>query len=432
MGRTTAIIGGGYSGAMLAVRLAESGATAVLIEKSGEFARGAAYGTRCDSHVLNVRSGRMSARADDPDHFVRWLTAHHPALADPQGFAPRRLYGDYLQAILAETEATAPGTIVRVAEPALGVTDSGVRMPRGRNIEAEAVVLATGNPEPAPLGVGDHPNIIANPWAAEALETVRPSDSIVLLGAGLTMIDVMLALEDRGWVGRAVALSRRGLLPRPHDPAQTPVEPLQLAAGPLSARLREVRRRSAADGWGAVMDRLRHGNAETWAALSAAERARFLRHLRPMWDVHRHRLAPEPAGRIDRLLQDQRLVVAAGRIARVEPTAAGVEVLWTRRGEARTERLTGDRLVNCTGPGYREAAAADRLLAGLTAEGLARPDALGLGLDVTVDGALIGADGTPSTRLFALGPPARAALWECTAVPDIRERIEALAARLAA
>ena len=432
MGRTTAIIGGGYSGAMLAVRLAEAGATAVLIEKSGEFGRGAAYSARCDSLVLYVRSGRMSARADDPDHFIRWLAAHHPALADPQGFAPRRLYGDYLQAILAGAEATAPGTIVRVAEPALGVTGAGVRMPRGRNIEADAVVLATGNPQPAPLGPGEHPNIIANPWAAEALEAVRPSDNIALLGAGLTMVDVMLALEDRGWVGRATALSRRGLLPRAHDPTQTPVEPLRLPPGSLSARLREVRRRSEAEGWGAVMDRLRHANAETWAALSPAERARFLRHLRPMWDVHRHRLAPEPARRIARLIQDQRLLVAAGRTVRIEPTAAGVEVLWTRRGDPRIERLTADRLVNCTGPGFREAAAADRLLAGLVADGLARPDPLGLGLEVTVEGALVGADGTASTRLFALGPPARAALWECVAVPDIRERIEALVARLAA
>src|SRR5690606_15439303 len=115
-----------------------------------------------------------------------------------------------------------PGKIVRIAEPALAVTDEGVRLPRGRTIAADAVVLATGNPQPAGALAPAATTVITDPWAPDALEVVRPSDSLVILGAGLTMVDVMLALEDRGWVGRATAISRRGLLPRAHDAEQRP------------------------------------------------------------------------------------------------------------------------------------------------------------------------------------------------------------------
>lgn len=430
MNRTVAIIGAGFSGAMLAVRLAEAGATAILIEKSGEFGRGVAYGTTDDAHVLNVRAGRMSARADAPDHFVQWLANRHPGLADPQGFVPRRVYGDYLQQILDDAASEAPGSIVRVPEAAAAVTADGVRLADGGLIAADAVVLATGNPPPAAAFAPAGPAVIADPWASGALDGVQPSDRLLIIGAGLTMIDMILTLEARGWGGRAAVISRHGLLPRAHGPAHEPVEARPPAPGPLSARLREFRRAGEIEGWERMMDRLRPLNARIWADLPVEERARFLRHLRPIWDVHRHRIAPEPAECIARLIREGRLSVSAGHIHRVRTGPAGVSVDWTRRGGTREGNSTAEWLIDCTGPGYNRAIRTDGLLRGLLEEGRARLDALALGLDVAADGGVIDTRGEVSNRLFALGPPARAAFWECTAVPDIRERIEDLATKL--
>ncbi|MFN5616841.1 MAG: FAD-dependent oxidoreductase, partial [Brevundimonas sp.] len=72
----------------------------------------------------------------------------------------------------------------------------------------------------------------------------------------------------------------------------------------------------------------------------------------------------------------------------------------------------------------------DPLTGPLLAAGAARLHPNGLGLDLDPDGRVLDADGRPQPRLFVLGPPARAAFWETIAVPDIRERIAALAAAL--
>ncbi|MDZ4362985.1 FAD/NAD(P)-binding protein, partial [Brevundimonas sp.] len=107
--RPVAIVGGGYSGTMLAVRLAERGQASILINRTPDFGLGVAYSTPFDGHRLNVRSARMSAVADDPGDFVRWLEASHPEWAEPDGFAPRRLFGLYVQDRLDRAASTFPG-----------------------------------------------------------------------------------------------------------------------------------------------------------------------------------------------------------------------------------------------------------------------------------------------------------------------------------
>lgn len=413
---------------MLAVRLAERGLASVLIDPCARPGRGVAYGTGEDCHLLNVRSGRMSARAGDPDHFVRWLQVHAPELADPDGFAPRRLFGTYITHQL----ALAPeGRITHVRGAAHAIGKGRVSV-GDQHIDADHVVLATGNPSPDGAGNSAHPRVISDPWAQGALRDIQPTDQIFLLGSGLTMIDMVLALLQHGWRGSALAVSRRGLLPRPHDSDQPEVAARAPAKGALSQRLSSARARAGQIGWGAMMDELRPFNADLWQGLDYTQRARFLRHLRPWWDVHRHRIAPA----IWERFAGADVRVAAGRLVSVthgEDAAdgAGLAIRWRPRGGAEVTLWRGQWMIDCTGPGFDPARSTDPLVRSLIEQGLARPAPLGLGLDVTPAGALIGADGSASDRLWALGPPARAALWETVAVPDIRERIEALVETLA-
>ena len=428
--KRVAIIGGGFSGSMLAARLAEVGIASTLIDRTGAFGLGVAYSTPFDGHLLNVRSNRMSAIDGRSYDFVDWLTANHPDRADPESFAPRQWYGRYVQDRLAGVEAVHPGRINRLTGVAVAVEGATVRLADGRVVGADAVVLATGNPAPrtaeprlrGPDSTTDR--VIGDPWASGALDRIGAADDVVIVGTGLTMVDMVLWLQAKGWRGRAVALSRRGLMPRSHlAHHDTPTVPTDdLLRGPASRRLAAARRLGAAASWRGVMEGLRPITAELWAAADTATRARFVRHLRPWWDVHRHRIADSISSAIEALEAEGRLAIVAGRVRRIDQTADGVVLDWRPRRGPEQPVLTGRWLLDCTGPGHDPAS--DPLTGPLIASGRARLDPLRLGLDLDAQGRVLGADGTPDPRLFVLGPPARAAFWETIAVPDIRRRNE--------
>lgn len=431
MARRVAIIGGGFSGATLAARLAELGTASVLIDRGGAFGPGVAYSTPFDGHLLNVRSNRMSAIDGRPGDFVDWLSARHPDRSDPEGFAPRRLYGLYVQDRLARADASYPGLIERVTGEVSAVKGDGVRFSDGRGIEADVVVLATGNPAPKTAGPdAADGRILGDPWAPGALDRIGAEDDVVIVGTGLTMVDMVLWLQARGWRGRAVALSRRGLKPRAHDHRpDAPVPPTDdLLHAPASMRLAEARALSGDRGWRGVMEGLRPITADLWQAADPATRARWVRHLRPWWDVHRHRIAESIASALEALEAEGRLRIVAGRVGRIEQTGEGVAVDWRPRRGPHQPPLTGRWLIDCTGPGHD--AVKDPLTGPLIASGRARLDPLGLGLDLDSEGRVLHADGTADPSLFVLGPPARATFWETIAVPDIRKRVEDVARAL--
>lgn len=420
-----AIVGGGFSGAMLAARLAETGVASTLIDRTGNFGLGVAYSTPFDGHLLNVRSNRMSAVDGRPDDFVRWLRAHHPDRADPEGFAPRRLYGHYIQDRLKTVEKAHPGLIRHVTGEAAAVDGRDVRLANGETVEADAVVLATGNPAPKTADPAhDGARVIGDPWAKGALERIGRDDDVVIVGTGLTMVDMVVWLQALGWRGKAAALSRRGLKPRNHETRPDwPVPPTDelLTASP-SHRLAEARRMARAEGWRGVMEGLRPITADVWQATDAPARARLVRHVRPYWDVHRHRIAGSIAAVLETLEGEGRLTVTAGRVQKIEQDVDGVRLSYRpRRGPARPP-IKGRWLIDCSGPGHDPAK--DALTGPLIAAGRARLDALRLGLDLDARGRVLRADGSPDDRLLVLGPPARAAFWETVAVPDVRKRIE--------
>ncbi|CAN5440214.1 FAD/NAD(P)-binding protein [soil metagenome] len=438
-----AIVGGGFSGAMLAARLAEVAVASILINVTSDFGLGVAYSTPFEGHLLNVRSGRMSAVEDRPDDFVAWLADHRLDLADPDDFAPRKVYGDYVRDRLAGVEVAHPGRIERLVAEVASIDPDGVRLADGRWIAADAVVLATGNPAPATASAGASTGdrIVHNPWAPGALDGVGANDNILIVGTGLTMVDMIQSLIGRGWKGRATALSRRGLMPRPHalradQPADLPPEAM---TGPVSARLHAARQTACsfdcAGGWRGVMEAYRPITADLWMAAGTEQRARMVRHLRPWWDVHRHRIAPRIGQALDALKAQRRLTIHAGRLGTVETDPDSVWAAWTPRPRSSSNTggspppLTAAWLIDCTGPAH--SAATDPLTAPLIASGRARLDPLRLGLDLDASGRVLHADGRPDETLYVLGPPARAAFWETIAVPDIRKRIEDVVAALA-
>ena len=429
-----AIVGGGYSGTMLAARLAKAGVGSTIIDRTGRFGLGVAYSTPFDGHLLNVRSCSMSAVAAEPDDFLRWLKANHPRWSAPDGFAPRRLFGLYVQDRLAAVDAAHPGLIECRTGEVAAITDAGVRLADGQSVVARAVVLATGNPAPrATDGTGSCDEggaVIPDPWAPGALERIGNDDDILIVGTGLTMVDMLLVLEARGWRGRATAMSRRGLMPRAHKAVpDRPAEPdAAMTRGLLSVRTGAARKLAERAGWRSMMEGLRPVTAGLWQEADIATRGRIVRHLRPWWDVHRHRIAPDVAAVMYRLLADHRLILTAGRVRRITADDRGVVLDWSPRQGGPQPARTARWLIDCTGPGHDPAR--DPLTGPLIASGRARLDPLRLGLDLDDCGRVLNADGVADPALFVLGPPARAAFWETIAVPDIRKRIEDVTAAL--
>ncbi len=351
-----AIIGGGFSGTLMAINLLHGGARAVtLIERApARLGRGLAYGAAQASHVLNVRAANMSAFPDAPEHFTGWL-ARRGAGSDAS-FATRTDYGAYLAEQLAQARAAAPGRLtVRSAEAIdLDLAGSAARVTLGDGtaLTPDVVILASGNLPPHDLpGFGGLPApcYISDPWLPGMADGLRDDDIVLLLGTGLTAVDCALTLDRAGFGGRIVALSRRGLLPHRHAP-EPDFTPLNDRPGELGADLiHAVRARARAVGWRNAVDELRPFTSDIWRAAGPAEQARFLRHLRPFWDVHRHRLAPQVGARIEALMAQGRLEIAAGKIESVTPVADGLELIWRIRGSETRRTLAVRRAINCTG-----------------------------------------------------------------------------------
>src|SRR6185436_11794115 len=131
-------------------------------------------------------------------------------------------------------------------------------------------------------------------------------------------------------------------------------EPMGAPAGELPAdciaMLRRVRERSREVGWRSAVHELRTVTQDLWAAASDGERRRFLRHLRPWWDVHRHKIAPAIAERVEAMQRAARLVIAGAKLVSAEPMDGQALVRFRPRGSDKVEGIRVARIVNCTGP----------------------------------------------------------------------------------
>jgi uncharacterized NAD(P)/FAD-binding protein YdhS len=452
-GRTIAIIGAGFSGTTLAVHLLREAPPGLerlyLVERAEGRVGGVAYRTPSASHTLNVPAGRMSAFEDDPDDFLRSVRRREPALTGGS-FVPRREYGEYLADTLDDARRSSSLPLVRVAGEVVSVEDADdglvLGLGDGRRLRADHAVLAIGNYPPSDPPVGDGSVFTSiryarDPWAGDALELDGRED-VLLVGSGLTMCDVALALRDAHQQGRIHAISRRGLLPQPHRLSAKPPPHLDRpatldnwpssAVGLLRGLRREVRERAGEDvDWREVVTSIRADTPALWQRLDADERGRFLRHARPYWETHRHRSSPETAHAIEELVETGRLELVAGSLEALDEQEGGIVATIRRRGASASETLRVGKVINCTGPDTDLTRVRDPLVAALRRDGLIRPDELGLGLDTDDEGRLVAADGSASGRLTLLGPLRKGLLWEHTAVPELRVAAKRVADRLA-
>jgi uncharacterized NAD(P)/FAD-binding protein YdhS len=449
--KSVVIVGGGLSGALFGLKLhrARPGWRIVVVDPGKRLGRGTAYGACGPQHMLNVPMSRMEVGLEPT--FASWLEPRRAEIAEAlveskldlaSAFVPRRLFGDYIEERVNEAlSRKARGGFTAMRGEAVRLLDDGhgVLLTDGREVRADMVVLAMGNLPPRPPGgpdrwLYDTGFFIPDPWATDAFGDIDPGEPLLLIGTGLTMVDVALRLSGEGHRGPMLAVSRRGLKPRQHKSGGAWSEFLHhhIPASPatLTRLLREeiARAHDAGIPWQRVFDAARPAVAAVWDSWSDTHRRQFLRHLRPRWDVHRHRTAPRVGAALDRLLTDGKLEMIAGRIAGYREAGAFVDVALTLRG-GKTREFRAGHVVNCTGPGSDFDKIAIPLVADLRSRRLAVPDALGVGFE-TRDCAVLDGNGRPSDWLFALGPLTRPAWWEITAVPEINLQIERLVGQM--
>jgi uncharacterized NAD(P)/FAD-binding protein YdhS len=453
--RSIAVVGAGFSGTILVAHLlrrSRGGLRVYLINRSGRLARGVAYGTRSSSHVLNVPAGRMSAFADDEADFLRFAQRRDPSIQGGS-FVSRHLYGDYLEHILLSAQShCSRGTVLAyVADEVLGIDDGPeaavVRLRHGGPLNVDRVVIAAGNYAPTPPALADMsfldaPRFVADPWKPLALDGIAGASPVAIIGTGLTMADVALDLVSRGHTGGLIAISRRGLLPQPHRHGTAPPSyghlPPDLVAGEPSAvsYLRAVRRhvrKLEHEGidWREVVASLRPVTPRLWRALPDREKARFLRHLRPYWEVHRHRMAPDLWSALQAQMASGAQQIVAARLTNIARDGDDAMAVSIRRRDRRSlETLRVGSVVNCTGPESDVRRLRDPLVGDLLRRNLAFCDTAGLGLRVDDAYRVINAAGTRSGRLSVTGPLLKGEFWEATAVPELRVHAAKLAERL--
>ncbi len=437
--RDVAIIGAGFCGTMLAVNLARkaNGKTSIaLIERGAAPARGVAYGTTDPQHLLNVRAGNMSAFADDPGHFLRWLEETHPDSFVPDSFVPRATYGDYLADILQRAKGEFASLEVISADIVdLMPVDGAYQLHGAQGVAAEArqVVLALGN---FPPGSGN-PEQAVNPYARGVLDRLAEPGDVFLIGSGLTSLDLLVTAARVKTEGRVHVLSRSGMFPQVHAipfpyPAFLDAANLPRTALTLLRVIRSEVRRAARQGvaWQSVLDSLRPLNQKPWQGLPLSEKLRFLRRLRGFWDTHRHRCAPEIMSAYQRLAAAGRLTPHRGAFVSLRETPDGMAVTWKPPGGDLLETTDVRCAVDCTGPQSDLRRVTDLLVQRLLERDLIVPDTLRLGIETAADGAVMNSSGATVAGLFTLGTWRKAALYESVAVPELRVQAADLAARL--
>lgn len=453
--RCIAIVGAGFCGTVTAINLlqqAHGEPLRILLIDRDRHGRGTAYADDSSySYLLNVPAGRMSASSSDPLDFLRYAQLALPNVT-AEDFLPRVLYGQYLEEKLSMAERAAPSHIslervrgnvrsLQVWRPShtfiLGFED-------GHEMTASEVVLALGNPPPAALPGADQMReslrLVQDPWCDSA--AISRDETVLMVGTGLTMADIVASTVQTGrGTARMYAISRHGLVPPRqtafrHSHSEFDPQPL-LRAASVSVRqlfhlVRQISRDTERRGgdWREAVTFVRSVAPRLWSRLPISERKRFLRHVRAYWDIHRHRLPPSTRAAVDELRTAHRLIVHAGKILRLEPQGNQVRVVWRPRSQEESAVLMVDRVINCTGPDYRCTASRDPLVQDLIANGLIRPDAMGIGLRTAPNGGVVNLFGRATRGLYYIGPMLRADHWEATAVQELREHAENLAHEL--
>jgi uncharacterized NAD(P)/FAD-binding protein YdhS len=459
-----AIIGAGFSGTMLTCHLIKHSSHHLIIslfDKSKKFAEGVAYSTINPHHLLNVRAENMSAYPEEPGHLLQWLHTHettwralHPEFLTltlgAKSFVPRMIFGAYIKSLLAEAlvAAESKGHVIhclpyRVDHIDIKDYHCHIQYGKGEKLITDAALLAAGSLAPKAFNyekkLFHSPERFArNVWNPPYGNILHPAnndktaaDPVVIIGTGLTMVDTALTLHDKGFAGDIISFSRHGHLPAVHQtyppyPKTWKSEELPSTAFGLLRMCREEIKNATEQGygWRAVIDSLRPVTNPLWQQLPTREKRLFLKHLASLWNVHRHRMAPESAAILAKMQQSGQLRQLKGSIIDADTEGSHLVISYHERGRPGIQSMQASYLLNCTGSEVDVGKSAPHeLLYRLQEAGYVSVGSLRAGLEYKQ----LHLKGDGSDYLFAVGPLLFGTLFETIAVPELRVQAKELA-----
>jgi uncharacterized NAD(P)/FAD-binding protein YdhS len=451
------IVGMGFCGMMTAVHLiknAEEHFTLNIVNKGYPDCKGPAYSTDNPHLILNVPTGKMSCVSTQPDHFLNWISNKEPFKSLGKDllaitFMSRKLYGEYLSEVWKETIDNSKGLVEVniIKDTATGVeeTDDGYVMSfeNTEPIRTDIIVLATGNEAP---GTPEIPNkeffkskeYFPNPWSSEAVKNLENESNILIIGNGLTMVDTVIGLMDNGFHGKIYSISPNGLAMLQHrhggvvyknliEELKEPYD-LKTLFGLFKKHVKFVRQFGISAE--PVVDSIRGKSQSIWMSLSNDDKEKFMKNLRHLWGVARHRVPGHIYDKILRLKLDGKLTIIKGRLKDINKTEEGLRVDYRNKKTMTNESLIVSRVINCTGPFTDISKSGNPLIASMVNGGLIKPDYMKLGIDADITFRVIGKDNEPSKSIYTLGGNLKGLLWESTAVPELRVQAENLASAL--
>jgi uncharacterized NAD(P)/FAD-binding protein YdhS len=449
LGSKVIIIGGGLSGSLLAMQLARSpgGSEVVLIEKNPEFlGRGVAYQYDFTHQPLNVVAGGMSLFPDKPLDFVRWLEANHFRYnhlidqASPEAFIPRKIFGDYVLENLEKIQQEVSERLQIRIDEAISIMDFGKRktvvFASGNALHADHVILALGNFPPADLfaphnPVQNDPRYYASPWSDRVYSDIKGDEDILLVGSGLTAVDIVLGLIVRKFRGKVTMLSRRGVFPLPHDLTHQAISitvPENYSPRKMLLWVRYLMRKNPEVPWSVIIDGLRPYTQKIWLQWIVSDKQYFLKKIRPYWEIARHRIPSASSEQLNNMMEKGQLVLKKGTIEEASVSSNGIEILY--RSERRLNSQVFQKVINCTGPESNYRKVRFPIIVDLIARGKVKIDELGLGIKCTPEGRIINDQGEVEQGIWCIGPMRKAVLWETTALRELRDQSSALAAMM--
>jgi uncharacterized NAD(P)/FAD-binding protein YdhS len=368
-------------------------------------------------------------------HLVKWMEARG-LVYGASDFIPRQIFGSYLAEVVHEALGAHPQHRVQFFMERLEVIqpdgNNGYALRSAKHdFTAQHVWMATGNFSPADIvsnpEVVQHPNYLGDPWRGAGLRFIPNGASILLVGTGLTMVDQVLSLQAQGHRGAIYALSRRGFYPQPHQlsPAYSWFAAYEVPTSPLSLLqlVRSEARRAAELGipWTSVVNDLRAYTPMLWQNWDLSQRQQFLRHVRPYWEVHRHRLPAASIAALNALEGRGQLMRFGARLADVSATEQGFCVRFVPRGAKEAQTLDVNWILNCTGPQSLGKKLNESWIQSGMAHELLKADALNLGIELSTKA---------NDRLHLIGPPRKGSSWESTALREIRQQVKEEVAKL--
>ena len=445
------IIGGGFSGMMIAVNLLmeDTNVLITIVNDTYKPALGAAYSTKNNVHLLNVPAGKMSAFANKPSDFIDWLKSKKEyayLLTDTieNEFIPRTIYGTYLAEIVEKYKSHPKINWINGTACDIKITNQGydVVLKNNDTYSGDFLILASGNILPSNPPIKNESfysskNYFRNPWNDSFLYKMNRNKPVLIIGTGLTMIDCVLSLKSIQFKEKIYAISPRGYIPKPHSKAEVyPDFYAEIKDQSLLVILKAVRKhiKIAEDTgipWQSVIDSLRPYVQNIWKSFTDKEKQQFISHVRHIWGVARHRLPQHIHSEIEDLIKTGQLEIIGGRINNIIETIENeldVEVLLRKQKSYKT--IKASCAINCTGPQTNYETIENELYKNLIRKKIILPDTNRLGIKATISYEVLKSENTVHKNMYAIGSLLRGVLWETTAVPELKQQAYCIAQQI--